>query len=144
MPVAVFRIEMANCWDDGAVFTLEGDGSRESRAALMDSLVPMARNPGTHWLILDCRGLESIGSHSLGAIILSHLLLKAKKGGVAWVRPTPFVKGLLRRTGVDRLMPVMETVDEARLWFRLNGPQRTPKGFAGSVLEGTPSLNPSE
>ena len=124
MPTGIFRIEMTNCWDDGVVFTLEGDGSRGTRTTIMDNLIPMARNPRTNWLILDCRGLESIGSHSLGAIILSHLLLREKQGGVALVGPTQLVKRLLRRTSLDRMMPVMETVEEARLYFRLNAAEK--------------------
>jgi anti-anti-sigma factor len=130
MPVGTFRIEMINCWDEGAVFKLEGDGSLESRPLLMDSLIPMARNPGTNWLILDCEGLDYIGSPGLGAIVLSHLLLRAKNGGVALVRPVPFVERMLRRTGLDRLMPVMQSVDEAELFFRLNAQEDVPEGIS--------------
>lgn len=120
MPVGSFRIEMVDNRDDGYVFKLEGDADIQSHTILMSSLVHAARRQKTSWLILDCSGLESIGSCGLGVVVLSHLLMKARHGAVMLVGARPLLQKSLQQTGLDKVIPVIPSVEEAHQWFAAN------------------------
>lgn len=66
-------------------------------------------------LILDLAGTEFMSSSGLGAILNLQREHACLQGGLAISRPSREVLGILRRTGLDRRLIVVDTVEEAEV-----------------------------
>ncbi|MEO0650862.1 MAG: STAS domain-containing protein, partial [Planctomycetota bacterium] len=74
----------------------------------VDSLV----SAGSQRVVLNMRLVRFINSTALGAIIKASKTLKAADGDLAISRPSPFVRDILEKVGLNKVVPVFDS-DEA-------------------------------
>ena len=67
---------------------------------------------GSKRVVLNMRLVRFINSTALGAIIKASKTLKAAEGDLAISRPSPFVRDILEKVGLDKVVPVFDS-DEA-------------------------------
>jgi anti-anti-sigma factor len=68
---------------------------------------------GTKRVVLNMRLVKFINSTALGAIIKAHKGLEGRGGGLAVSRPSPFVRGILEKVGIDRIVRLYESDEDA-------------------------------
>lgn len=64
-------------------------------------------------LLVDASGLTFIDSAALHAIVQAHLRLRADGGALALVSPSPAVARVLQLSGLDQMIPVHASIEEA-------------------------------
>jgi anti-sigma B factor antagonist len=64
-------------------------------------------------LLVDLSALQFIDSTALRMIITAHLRVQRNGGTLALVHPAPVIARVVQLMGVDQLMPVYDSVDEA-------------------------------
>jgi anti-sigma B factor antagonist len=64
-------------------------------------------------LLVDLSALQFIDSTALRMIITAHLHVQRDGGTLALVHPAPVIARVVQLMGVDQLMPVYDSVDEA-------------------------------
>jgi stage II sporulation protein AA (anti-sigma F factor antagonist) len=69
---------------------------------------------GAPALVLDLVGVEFMDSSGLRAILHLQRELAGARGGLVLLGPTPQVRGILTLTGLDRQLPVADTLEQAR------------------------------
>jgi anti-anti-sigma factor len=65
------------------------------------------------YLIVDLAQLESADPHTLHELVRASHIVRGLGGGLALACPRPQVEGLLRHLGVDRLIPLYGSLEEA-------------------------------
>lgn len=64
-------------------------------------------------LLVDAAGLTFIDSAALHAVVQAHLRLRADGGVLAVVSPSPGVARVLQLSGLDQMIPVHSSIEEA-------------------------------
>lgn len=64
-------------------------------------------------LIIDLSEVEYCDSSGLSAILLAYRILQSEEGHIRIASPTKNVKGLIEISQLDRILPVVESVDKA-------------------------------
>jgi anti-anti-sigma factor len=98
--------------DDYAVLTLKGEFDTFYCPALQQEVESLIERGISH-LILDLRLVRFINSTALGAIIKAHKRCKAEGGELMLAQPSNFVRDIVRKVGIDKLVPMFETEPEA-------------------------------
>lgn len=96
--------------DDYATLTLKGEFDTFYCPALMDEVEDLL-DRGVNHLILDMRLVKFINSTALGAVIKAHKRARAEDGDLVVAQPSPFVRDVMTKVGIDKLIDLHE--DEA-------------------------------
>jgi stage II sporulation protein AA (anti-sigma F factor antagonist) len=98
--------------DDYAVLTLKGEFDTFYVPALQQEVEALVER-GTSHLILDLRLVKFINSTALGSIIKAHKRCKAEGGELVVSQPSSLVRDVIRKVGIDKVIPLFETEAEA-------------------------------
>ena len=99
-------------YDDHAILTLKGEFDTFYVPALQDEVDALLERGICH-LLLDMRLVKFINSTALGAIIKSHKRCRAENGELVISQPSNFVRDVIKKVGIDKLIPMFETEQEA-------------------------------
>jgi anti-sigma B factor antagonist len=89
--------------DDYATLTLKGEFDTFYCPALMDEVEDLLER-GLNHLILDMRLVKFINSTALGAVIKAHKRCRAEDGELVIAQPSPFVRDVMTKVGIDKLI----------------------------------------
>lgn len=64
-------------------------------------------------LVIDLSEVEYCDSSGLSAILLAYRILQAEEGHIRLASPTKNVKSLIEISQLDRILPIINSVDEA-------------------------------
>jgi anti-anti-sigma factor len=98
--------------DDYCVLTLKGEFDTFYVPSLLAEVDSLLENGISH-LILNLRLVKFINSTALGAIIKFHKLCKAASGELVVAHPSAFVHDVIRKVGIDQIVPVLEDEEQA-------------------------------
>jgi len=98
--------------EDYAILTLKGEFDTFYCPLLQTEVEDLVERGISH-LILDLKQVKFINSTALGAIIKVHKRCKAEMGELAISQPSTFVRDVIRKVGIDKLIPMYETEPEA-------------------------------
>lgn len=96
--------------DGTAICRLQGDADAASAAALREALVALT---AYRKVVLDFSGVAFIDSAGLGCLIAGARRIHAAEGDVVLCCPRRAVGRVLRTVGMERVIPMTETIDEA-------------------------------
>ncbi len=99
--------------DDFAVLTLKGEFDTIHVPALQEEVEALIER-GLRHQILDMRMVKFINSTALGAVIRAHKRCKAEGGELVLSQPSNFVRDVVKKVGIDKLIPMFETENEAQ------------------------------
>jgi anti-anti-sigma factor len=71
-------------------------------------------------LVVDLWEVRFLGSGGLGELVKLGMRLRERGGGLVLARPRPPVRKLVALVGLDEVLPLCETLEEA--WARLGAP----------------------
>ena len=97
---------------DHAVVTADGEIDA-STAGSMDEAVAGALNHGHKQVLLDFTRVTFIDSTGLGVLVKSHRAAEAADARFAVVHPTPQTRKLIRVLGLDQLLRIYDTHEQA-------------------------------
>ncbi|MGK0300000.1 MAG: anti-anti-sigma factor [Planctomycetota bacterium] len=97
-------------YDDYATLTLKGEFDTFYCPALMAEVEDLL-DRGVNHLILDMRLVKFINSTALGAVIKAHKRCRAEDGELVVAQPSPFVRDVMTKVGIDKLIVLHD--DEA-------------------------------
>ncbi|MEM8883066.1 MAG: STAS domain-containing protein [Planctomycetota bacterium] len=86
----------------------DGQGARDYEKAI-EPLIQAYRTR----LVLDFEGLEYLDSRGLQSLIRTHNLVRPMGGGQVVAAPNRFVKTVIKTTGIDGIVPIYATPDDA-------------------------------
>ncbi len=95
--------------------TVSGEIDYAGAFSMQVRITAACRRRRARGLILDLAGTEFISSSGLGAILNLQREPVCLRGGLAISRPSRQVRDILRRTGLDRRLIVVDTVEEAEV-----------------------------
>jgi anti-anti-sigma factor len=98
--------------DDYAVLTLKGEFDTFYCPALMQEVETLVER-GVNHLVLDMRLVKFINSTALGAVIKAHKRCRAEGGELLIAQPSPFVRDVIRKVGIDKLITMHDTEQDA-------------------------------
>jgi anti-anti-sigma factor len=98
--------------DDYAVLTLKGEFDTFYCPALQQEVETLVER-GINHLVLDMRLVKFINSTALGAVIKAHKRCKAEGGELVVAQPSPFVRDIVKKVGIDKLIPMHESEQDA-------------------------------
>ncbi len=98
--------------DDFATLTLKGEFDTFYCPALMQEVEALLER-GVHHLILDMRLVKFINSTALGAVIKAHKRCRAEGGDLVVAQPSPFVRDVMSKVGIDKLITLHDTEADA-------------------------------
>lgn len=98
--------------DDYAVLTLKGEFETFYCPALMQEVDSLVER-GINHLVLDMRLVKFINSTALGAVIKAHKRCRAEGGDLVIAQPSPFVRDVINKVGIDKLITMHNTDQEA-------------------------------
>lgn len=98
--------------DDYATLTLKGEFDTFYCPALMEEVEDLVER-GINHLILDMRLVKFINSTALGAVIKAHKRCRADGGELVVAQPSPFVRDVMTKVGIDKLIDLYATEQEA-------------------------------
>lgn len=98
--------------DDYAVLTLKGEFDTFYCPALQQEVEALVDHGISH-LLLDMRLVKFVNSTALGAIIKAHKRCRAEGGELVVSQPSNFVRDVMRKVGIDKLISMYETEQEA-------------------------------
>lgn len=98
--------------DDYAVLTLKGEFDTFHVPSLMEEVEGMVERGICH-LILDFRLVKFINSTALGAVIKAFKRCRAEGGDLVIAQPSPFVRDIVTKVGIDKLITLYETEQDA-------------------------------
>ncbi|MEO6598071.1 MAG: STAS domain-containing protein [Planctomycetota bacterium] len=98
--------------DDYAILTLKGEFDTFYCPALMQEVEALVER-GVNHLVLDMRLVKFINSTALGAVIKAHKRCRAEGGELFIAQPSPFVRDVIRKVGIDSLVTMHDTEQEA-------------------------------
>ena len=98
--------------DEYAILTLKGEFDTFYVPALQQEVEALVERGIVH-LVLDLRLVKFINSTALGAIIKAHKRARAENGELVVAQPSTFVRDVMRKVGIDKLIPMHETEAEA-------------------------------
>lgn len=98
--------------DSYAILHLRGEFDTFYCPALqqeIDSLIAA----GVNRVVLNLRLVKFINSTALGAIIKASKILASTKGKLVMARPSAFCRDIMEKVGLDRVVPIYDTDEEA-------------------------------
>jgi anti-anti-sigma factor len=98
--------------DDYAVLTLKGEFDTFYCPALQQEVEALVERGICH-LVLDLRLVKFINSTALGAVIKTHKRCRAEGGDLVVAQPSNFVRDVIRKVGIDKLISMYDTEAEA-------------------------------
>jgi anti-anti-sigma factor len=98
--------------DDYATLTLKGEFDTFYCPALMQEVEALIER-GINNLILDMRLVKFINSTALGAVIKAHKRSRAEGGDLVIAQPSPFVRDVMSKVGIDKLITLHDTEQDA-------------------------------
>lgn len=98
--------------DDYAVLTLKGEFDTFYCPALMQEVETLVER-GINHLVLDMRLVKFINSTALGAVIKAHKRCRAEGGDLVVAQPSPFVRDVIKKVGIDKLIAMHDTEADA-------------------------------
>ena len=98
--------------DDYAVLTLKGEFDTFYCPALMQEVETLVER-GVNHLVLDMRLVKFINSTALGAVIKAHKRCRADGGDLVIAQPSPFVRDVVTKVGIDKLITMHDSEQEA-------------------------------
>ncbi len=98
--------------DRHAILHLRGEFDTFYVKAFQDEVESLAQG-GIHSAVLNLRLVKFINSTALGAIIKASKTLTAGGGRLVISRPSPFCRGIIEKVGLDRVVPIYDTDEEA-------------------------------
>jgi anti-anti-sigma factor len=98
--------------DDYAVLTLKGEFDTFYCPALMQEVETLVER-GVNHLVLDMRLVKFINSTALGAVIKAHKRCRAEGGELFIAQPSAFVRDVVCKVGIDKLITMHDTEAEA-------------------------------
>ncbi|GDY02102.1 hypothetical protein LBMAG49_14310 [Planctomycetota bacterium] len=99
--------------DEFASLTLKGEFDTFYCPALQQEVEDLIERGMSH-LILDMSKVTFINSTAIGAIIKVHKRCRAENGELVIARPSNFVRDVMRKVGIDKLVSMFETDQEAQ------------------------------
>ncbi len=99
--------------DDFATLTLKGEFDTFHCPRFQEEVGSILQR-GLSFIILDMRLVKFINSTALGAIIKASKLCKADNGELVLSQPSAFVRDILSKLGIDSLIPVFDSEEQAR------------------------------
>ena len=96
--------------DGTAICRVQGDADAASAPELREALVALT---AYRRVVLDFSGVSFIDSAGLGCMIAGARRIHAANGAVVLCSPRRAVGRLLRNVGMDRVIPMADTMDEA-------------------------------
>lgn len=103
---ATFRVEARS---GGAVIVASGEVDILTSPALREAVLAAAE--ASNRIVIDLGAVTFIDSTGIGVIVAA--LGRHRQRSVSLVRPAPMVRKILQITTLDRLIPVLDSVDEA-------------------------------
>ncbi len=98
--------------DDYATLTLKGEFDTFYCPALMQEVETLIER-GVNHLVLDMRLVKFINSTALGAVIKAHKRCRAEGGDLMVAQASPFVRDVMNKVGIDKLITLHETEGDA-------------------------------
>ncbi|MBZ0153983.1 MAG: STAS domain-containing protein [Planctomycetes bacterium] len=98
--------------DDYATLTLKGEFDTFYCPALMEEVEALVER-GINHLILDMHLVKFINSTALGAVIKAHKRCRAENGELVVAQPSPFVRDVMGKVGIDKLVTLHDSVQDA-------------------------------
>lgn len=99
--------------DDFAVLTLKGEFDTFYCPALMQEVEDQI-DDGVNHIVLTMRLVKFINSTALGAVIKAHKRCRAEGGDLVIAEPSPFVRDVISKVGIDKLIDMHDNEAEAR------------------------------
>jgi len=109
-----------------AILHLRGEFDTYYVPALQDEVDALSKS-GVNKIILNLRLVRFINSTALGAMIKLSKQLGAAGGGVRISRPSKFSRDIIEKVGLDRVVPVFDSDEEAAVSFG-KAPEATEEG----------------
>lgn len=100
-------------FDDYAVLTLKGEFDTFYCPHLQQEVEALVER-GINHLILDLRMVKFINSTALGAIIKAHKRCRAEAGELVVAQPSSFVREVMKKVGLDKLITILDSEQEAQ------------------------------
>ena len=111
--------------EDHAVLHLRGEFDTYYVPLLQQEIESLVKG-GVTRVVLNLRLVKFINSTALGSIIKASKQLHAKGGRLVISRPSPFCRDILEKVGIDRVVNVFESDEEAvESLMQAAGPKRT-------------------
>lgn len=98
--------------DDYAVLTLKGEFDTFYCPALIQEVEDLI-DEGIHHVVVEMRLVKFINSTALGAMIKVHKRCRAEGGELVIAHPAPFVRDVISKVGIDKLIGVFDTEEAA-------------------------------
>lgn len=105
------KIDKSN-HDDYAVLTLKGEFDTFYCPMLQQEVETLVERGVSH-ILLDLRLVKFINSTALGAIIKAHKRCRAEGGDLVISRPSSFVRDVITKVGIDKLIMMYDSEEEA-------------------------------
>ncbi len=99
---------------DFAILDMEGRFDFGARRDFKEA-VDRVQNAGSRYIVLNMQDIAFVDSSALGLLVVAHQNLKLKEGRIGLVNPQPYVRQILDLANVPRMIPVFNTVDEAKV-----------------------------
>lgn len=98
--------------DDYATLTLKGEFDTFYCPALMQEVEGLIER-GVNLLILNMFVVRFINSTALGAVLKAHKRCRAEGGDLVIAQPSPFVRDVMSKVGIDKLVSLYDSDAEA-------------------------------
>ncbi len=95
---------------------------------LLQEEIEGIQKTGVHHVVLNLRMVKFINSTALGAIIKASKALRAAGGALVIARPSAFCRDIIEKVGLDRVVPIYDTDEEAVAALRAGGPEASGEG----------------
>jgi anti-anti-sigma factor len=115
--------------DDYAVLTLKGEFDTFYVPALQQEVENLVERGIAH-VVLDMRLVKFINSTAIGAIIKAHKRCRAENGDLMIAQPSNFVRDVMRKVGIDQMITMHDSEQEAQKAIIKNLNQRELAGEA--------------
>ncbi|MCR9247914.1 MAG: STAS domain-containing protein [bacterium] len=99
--------------DDFAILTLKGEFDTFYCPNLIQEVEDQI-DDGVNHIILNMRLVKFINSTALGAVIKVHKRCRAEGGDLMIGQPSPFVRDVIGKVGIDKLITMYETEEDAK------------------------------
>lgn len=81
----------------------------ESLQSLFDLLIEQGKTQ----VVVDLAEMDFVCSMGLGVLVRTYTNLRGLGGHLRLARPQPLIVKLIKTTGLDRLLPIYDTLDQA-------------------------------
>jgi anti-anti-sigma factor len=128
---------------DHAVLHLRGEFDTYYVRSLQEEVEALV-SAGTTHLILNLRLVKFINSTALGAIIKASRLCQSKGGKLALSRPSPFCRGIIEKVGLDRVVSIYDSDDEAAKGVTSGSKPAPPPAAMADLEDGSVLFSPTD